>query len=556
MKFLTMSSLILIFLYGMVFAVGDAVLVHDQASIWIGLAFAVFFIGLQYLCAPWIIEWVLTIYFDDRDIPEANRAFVEQLCKQRSIPQPKLGLIESGTPNAFSFGRVRSDSRVVITRGLLNVLTPEETNAVLAHEIGHIEHYDFAVMAIAALAPLLLYQIYIFTRRNRNTQPVAAVAYACYLLGQYIVLLLNHTREYWADHYCAQVTGDPNELSSALVKIAYGMVKSDGEYRESLTDKSADKKAFARQHQVGNAVALMGISNMQSGAALALAMANPQQAAAVMRWDLVNPWSRVYQLSSTHPLTALRVQALNSDARAMGRVAEYPLPTERQLQWGAFPLEFAVWSAPFVCAALLIFDGFTARFARDLHIAVPAHVNAWLFIALGITWMARIAWRYRGDFAPTQVQTLLEDMAVSQMTPRAVRIEGTIVGNGIPGAFWSPDLVLRDQTGIIFILYRSSIPFARLVFAFRGVHRFIGEQVVVEGWYRRGLRPYIEFSTLRATVTKVSPGSGPTSLFGASSQNATMEPETLVQRSYSRWIQFSLSVAATTLGILWLTGSF
>src|SRR6185312_14302931 len=69
----------------------------------------------------------------------------------------------------------------------------------------------------------------------------------------------------------------------------------------------------------------------------------------------------------------------------------------------------------------------------------------------------RVAYRYRGKFQDASIGTLLEDLEVSQMCPRAVRLKGKILGRGEPGAFWSPDLVLRDASGIMFILYRHSI---------------------------------------------------------------------------------------------------
>jgi len=78
------------------------------------------------------------------------------------------------------------------------------------------------------------------------------------------------------------------------------------------------------------------------------------------------------------------------------------------------------------------------------------------------------------------------------MRPRAVEIEGEIIGHGIPGAVWSADLVLQDETGLMFLYYRSSIPFGRLFFALRSADRLIGERVKVRGWYRRGLKPYVE----------------------------------------------------------------
>ncbi len=320
MKFVTRSLLILFALYGLVFAVGDAFLSHMHAPIWIAVAFAVGIIGIQYAVAPWLIEWIMNIVWDDDalHLPAANREFVVQLCARRGIKVPRIGVIFSGTPNAFSFGHTVSDARVVITQGLLDVLTPDEVNAVLAHEIGHVEHWDFAVMAIAALAPLLLYQIYVFGRNNSNTRAIAWGAYLCYLVSQFVFLLLNRTREYMADHYSAEVTGTPDVLSSALVKIACGLVRADGEHAQQLKLKSrADKSAARKEQRLSGALGVMGISNVQSGAALALGGANPVDATLVMRWDLVNPWARLYEMNSTHPLTAFRVRALNDSAVGM-----------------------------------------------------------------------------------------------------------------------------------------------------------------------------------------------------------------------------------------------
>ena len=125
------------------------------------------------------------------------------------------------------------------------------------------------------------------------------------LIGQFLVLTLNRTREYYADHFSAEVTRAPGELASALIKIAYGMVRADGEYQEILkTGSSEDKKWHKQQQRLGGAISLLGIANLKSSQSLALAVADPEQAAAVMRWDLVNPWLAFYQLNSTHPLTA------------------------------------------------------------------------------------------------------------------------------------------------------------------------------------------------------------------------------------------------------------
>jgi hypothetical protein len=79
-------------------------------------------------------------------------------------------------------------------------------------------------------------------------------------------------------------------------------------------------------------------------------VADPAQAAAVMRWDIVNPWARFYQLNSTHPLTAFRVRALNIKSESMQQKVHYPLPesntADRKLQFLLFPFELALWLAP------------------------------------------------------------------------------------------------------------------------------------------------------------------------------------------------------------------
>ncbi|HVT14620.1 MAG TPA: M48 family metalloprotease [Thermoanaerobaculia bacterium] len=531
MRFLSRSLLILLALYGLVFAVGDALLAHGRFPLWSAIVFAVASIGIQFLIGPWLVELLLKIRWDDGGtlLPARNREFLERLCRERGLKVPRIGVIRSGTPNAFSFGHVPGNARVVVTDGLLDVLTPEEANAVLAHEIGHVEHWDFVVMTVAALAPLLLYQIYVFTSNISNTRAVAFTAYLCYWVSQFIVLSLNRTREYFADHYASEVTRAPDTLASALVKIAYGMVKADGEYSEALQSKETRADARRAQRLAGT-VAVMGISSLRSGSALALAGADAAAAAAVMRWDLVNPWARVYELSSTHPLTALRVRALNEDATAMRQAVRYQLPEERRIRWGKFPVEVLLWAAPWLCAAALAAALWHPEWVAVLGSGLATDTaQPLLLIVLGVAWILRISYRYRGRFENCSVGSLLEDVEVSQMRPRAVRLKGEILGRGVPGAFWSPDLVLRDSTGILFVLYRQSIPFARFLFALTEAESYIGRHVEIEGWFRRGLRPYIEMARLTGEE-------------GAS------------HRAYSRWVQYVVAGIAIVGGLLWLYG--
>ena len=367
------------------------------------------------------------------------------------------------------------------------------------------------------------------------------------------MLLLNRTREYGADHFSAEVTHEPDALSSALVKIGYGMVRERSEQKRLVLEGSGDEKKDARRRlQTGQALGLMGIASAAGSESLALASNDPAAAARVMRWDLVNPWSRVYELGSTHPLTAFRLRALNREAAKMGRKPAYPLPEKTRIRWVGFPVEFVFWAAPLVCGFLLISWLWIGRPLERMGLPLPYHALPWLMLTLGVTWAARIAFRYHGRFVPKKVGELLEDLGVSQMRPRAVEMEGEVIGHGVPGAFWSPDLVLQDDTGLMFLYYRSSIPLGRLMFAVRNADSFVGERVKVRGWYRRGIKPYVELARIEATVNKPAKGGGMTTLFGNGNASAPLEYEQLVARSYSRWIQLVAAAVCATIGVIWL----
>jgi hypothetical protein len=77
----------------------------------------------------------------------------------------------------------------------------------------------------------------------------------------------------------------------------------------------------------------------------------------------------------------------------------------------------------------------------------------------------------------------------------------------------------------------------------------------VRGWYRRGLKPYIEMSRVEARVSMASKETGPLSLFGKDGSTGPLDFERIVERSYSRWIQLAASAACAAGGIVWLLAS-
>jgi heat shock protein HtpX len=232
------SVLVLALLFGLLFAVGMAVMAYVDAPLWAAVVFALVIVFLQYLLGPWIIQLIYRIDWRDPVSVDPEMAkFMQRVCAEKRIPLPRFGVVHDGNPNAFTFGHHPGDARLIVTTGLVDLLDSDERNAVVAHELGHIAHWDFVVMTVAAAVPLVLYIIYraaLVSRRGRRREKsggyialIGLVSFLAYVVSQYIVLLLSRVREYYADQFSGDVTRNPDALSSALVKIAYGLARGE-----------------------------------------------------------------------------------------------------------------------------------------------------------------------------------------------------------------------------------------------------------------------------------------------------------------------------------------
>src|SRR5438270_200995 len=126
-------------------------------------------------------------------------------CRQAGVPLVKLGIVDDGTPNAFTFGHTRGDARIWVTRGLLERLDERELDAVLTHEIGHVKNRDFIVMTVAAVVPMVLYLIWVVGRTGRDqARYVAIAAYIGWIISRFTLLALSRARVYaverWSCH--------------------------------------------------------------------------------------------------------------------------------------------------------------------------------------------------------------------------------------------------------------------------------------------------------------------------------------------------------------------
>jgi len=172
------------------------------------------------------------------EAPELH-AMVDRLCAMADLPKPRVAVIPTEVPNAFATGRSPKHSAVAVTEGLWRRLEPREIEGVLAHELSHIANRDVAVMTIASFFSMLaafLMRMGMFAGmfggggRNREGGAPAflimlVVSLVTYVISYVLILMISRYREYAADRGAAILTGAPEQLMSALQKIASDMTR-------------------------------------------------------------------------------------------------------------------------------------------------------------------------------------------------------------------------------------------------------------------------------------------------------------------------------------------
>ena len=165
------------------------------------------------------------------ELPRAY-AIVERLTQRVGIPMPKMYVIPTESPNAFATGRNPNHASVAVTHGILGLLTDEELEGVLAHELGHVRNRDILISSIAAtVAGAITYlaeiarwgMIFGGYERDRDNRGGGFGALLMLLLAPVAAMLIqlavSRSREYQADETGAHLTGNPYALASALAKL-------------------------------------------------------------------------------------------------------------------------------------------------------------------------------------------------------------------------------------------------------------------------------------------------------------------------------------------------
>lgn len=159
---------------------------------------------------------------------------VERLSTNNGLPKPKVAMVNSHVPNAFATGKSPKSSLVAVTTGILDLLDNDELEAVIGHELSHVRSRDVLVLTLASVFSTVAWYLVRFglfgglQARNRNTAGTSAivmlVAITTWVVSFLIIRAISRYREFSADRGGAIMTGKPDKLASALLKIS-GKIK-------------------------------------------------------------------------------------------------------------------------------------------------------------------------------------------------------------------------------------------------------------------------------------------------------------------------------------------
>lgn len=222
------TFILIVAMTALLVVIGDLLMPQGHMGAILALGVGLLLNGVSYFFSDSIVLMAYRARIvDEREAPQLY-AIVANLAQRAGLPMPRVAIIPDATPNAFATGRNPEHAVVAVTEGILDVLSRQELEGVLGHELGHVKHRDILIGSLSAvLAQAIMFlshmAMWISPRDDEGrSNPIAGLAVA--ILGPIAAIMLqmavSRSREYMADAYSAHLTGRPDQLASALMRIS------------------------------------------------------------------------------------------------------------------------------------------------------------------------------------------------------------------------------------------------------------------------------------------------------------------------------------------------
>jgi heat shock protein HtpX len=196
-----------------------------------GLTIALLFAFGMNFFAYWYSDKIVLKMYRAQEVTESEApelfGVVRGLIQKAGMPMPKVYIIPQDQPNAFATGRNPEHAAVAVTTGIMRILSREELQGVIGHELSHIQHRDILISTVAAtIAGAISYLTYFAMffghgDDDEGVNPIAALL--MFIIGPIAALIIqmaiSRSREYAADQGGAHLAGNPRYLASALRKL-------------------------------------------------------------------------------------------------------------------------------------------------------------------------------------------------------------------------------------------------------------------------------------------------------------------------------------------------
>ena len=226
------TAVILAAIGGLMIIVGGAI--GGTGGAVLGMAIGLVFVGGSYWFSDKLaIRAAKAVEVSEAQMPRYH-AIVADLAQRANMPMPRLYVSPDPQPNAFATGRGPNHAAVCVNQGILDVLSWEELQGVLAHEISHVRNRDILISSVAAavamgitfLARMAMWgAMFGGGGRNRNDNVLGTLALAILapVAAAFLQMALSRNREYEADRSGARLLGTGEPLASALEKLDAGV---------------------------------------------------------------------------------------------------------------------------------------------------------------------------------------------------------------------------------------------------------------------------------------------------------------------------------------------
>ena len=198
-----------------------------------GMLIGFLFAAATNVASYWFSDKIVLRMYNAQEVGRGHRLYdvVDRLAKRAGLPQPRCYVIPDASPNAFATGRNPEHAAVAATEGVLRLLTDDELEGVLAHELAHVKHRDILISSVAATLAAAIMVISRFAmffggsgngrddRQGSNPFALLATIILAPIAAMLIQAAISRSREFDADAGGALIAGGPNGLVSALRKI-------------------------------------------------------------------------------------------------------------------------------------------------------------------------------------------------------------------------------------------------------------------------------------------------------------------------------------------------